>query len=98
MTKSVQPPWGSLSPPATSGPARAACLFPSSSCDLLASAAPFGSRGAAFQAGNFTFRMVKLRDATKFEDPDSAGRGAGDRATRHHRAAPGGGGRGGRPD
>src|SRR5487761_1597498 len=42
--------------------------------------------------------MVKLWDATEFEDPDSAGRGAGDRAARHHRPDPGGGGRGGRPD
>ena len=30
--------------------------------------------------------------------PDSAGRGAGDRAARHHRPDPGGGGPGGRPD
>src|SRR5487761_1819679 len=54
--------------------------------------------GRVPQIRNFTFRMVKLRHATKFEDPDSAGRGAGDRAARHHRLDPGGCGRGGRPD
>ena len=77
--------------------------FPRPARGSALAARGWGGRGPAAggprsQASNFTFRMVKLWDATKFEDPDSAGRGAGDRAARHHRPDPGGGGRGGRPD